>query len=123
LRGRFALFFASCFLLALSLILKVSGRETHRGSGAETTGGAIVLGAWLEQTWERRAHLGYCSRPDRTMMGKAVSTQQRQKEDKNEQEQKHKDVHEAFSLLEMRRRNRFLLKKENKDRREGKSSR
>jgi hypothetical protein len=85
---------------------------TQGGSGGETTDRAIVWGAWLEQTGERRAHLGCCSRPDRTMMGPAKGTKQRQKEDEKEQEQKHMDVHEAFSLPEMSRRDRFLLEKE-----------
>jgi len=57
------------------------------------------------------------------MMGPAKGTQQRQREDEQEHEQKHMDVHEAFSLLEMRRRDGFLLRRKNKDRREGKSSR
>jgi hypothetical protein len=73
--------------------------STHRGSGGVTTGGAIVWRARLEQTWERSVHLG-CSRLDRTMMGKAVGTKQRQREDEQEHEQKHMDVHEAFSLLD-----------------------
>jgi hypothetical protein len=44
-------------------------------------------------------------------MGTAKSTQQRQREEEHEHEQKHMDVHEAFSLLEMGRRDRFLLKR------------
>ena len=44
-------------------------------------------------------------------MEKAVGTQQRQREDEQTHEQKHMDVHEAFSLLEMRRRDLFLLRR------------
>src|SRR5512135_678839 len=84
--------------------------STQGGSGGETTGRAIVWGTWLEQTGERRAHLGCCSRPDRTRMGPAKGTQQRQKEDEQEHEQKHMQVHEAFSLLEMSRRDHSLLR-------------
>ncbi len=96
--------------------------STHRGSGGETTGGAIVWRAGLEQTWERRAHPGCYSRPDRTMMRPAKGTQQRQKEDEQEHEHKHMDDHEAFSLFEMSRWDRLLLRRKNKDRREGLSS-
>ncbi len=45
------------------------------------------------------------------MMGPAKRTKQRQKEDEKEQGQKHMYVYEAFSLLEMSRRDRFLLKR------------
>jgi hypothetical protein len=45
------------------------------------------------------------------MMRPAKGTQQRQKEDEKKQEQKHMDVHEAFSLLEMRRWDHFLLRR------------
>ena len=43
--------------------------STRRGSRAETTGGAIVWAAGLEQTVEPAAHLGCCSRRGRTLMG------------------------------------------------------
>jgi hypothetical protein len=84
--------------------------STQRGRGGETTGRAIVWAARLEQTGERRAHLG-CSRLDRTRMGPAQGTQQHQREDEKEHEQKHMYVHEAFSWLEMSRRDRFLLRR------------
>jgi hypothetical protein len=45
------------------------------------------------------------------MMGPAKGTKQRQKEDEKEHEQKHMYIHEAFSLLEMRRKDRFLLRR------------
>jgi hypothetical protein len=96
--------------------------STQRGSGGETTGGAIVCAAGLEQTWKHSAHLGCSSRLDRTIIGTAKGTKQRQRADEKEHEQKHMYIHEAFSLLEMRRRDRFLLRRKNKDRREGKSS-
>jgi hypothetical protein len=55
-------------------------------------------------------------------MEPAKGTKQCQRADEQEHEQKHRYIHEAFSLLEMRRRDRFLLRRKKKDRREGKSS-
>jgi isopentenyldiphosphate isomerase len=55
-------------------------------------------------------------------MRPAKGTQQRQKEDEQEHEHKHMDDHEAFSLFEMSRWDRLLLRRKNKDRREGLSS-
>ena len=55
-------------------------------------------------------------------MEPAKGTQQRESEDEQEHDQKHLDVHEAFSWLKMRRRDRFLLRSKNKDRRECLSS-
>ncbi len=95
----------------------------QRSSGGMSTDGAIVGGARLEQTMQRRAHRGRCSGRDKTRMGPAKETQQCQREEEQEHEQKHMDVHEVFSLLEMRRWDRSLLRRENKGRREGKSSR
>ena len=97
--------------------------STQRGSRGESTGGTIVGGARLEQSMERHAHRGLCSGPDKTMMGKAVGTQQRQSEDEHDHEQKHLEVHEAFSLLEMSRRGPLFLRSKNKGPQEGKSSR
>jgi hypothetical protein len=54
--------------------------------------------------------------------GPAKGTQQRESEDEQEHEQKHLDVHEAFSWLKIRRRDRFLLSSKNKDCRECLSS-
>jgi hypothetical protein len=84
------------------------------------TGGAVIWGARLEVSVERTAHLRCCSRLGRTWMGPAQGPQQREKE--QEEEQEHLMVHEAFSWLEMRRRDTLLLRWKNTECREGKSS-
>src|SRR5260221_18045 len=73
---------------------------TQRGSGGMSTDGAIVGGARLEQTMERRAHLGGCSGLGRTLMGPTQGTQQREREDEEEHEEEHRYVHEESSWLE-----------------------
>jgi len=47
---------------------------TQRASGGMSTDGAIVGGARLEQTMERRAHRGLCSGLHKTRMGPAKGT-------------------------------------------------
>src|SRR5512140_3306078 len=47
----------------------------QRSSRGMSTDGAIVGGARLEQTMERRAHRGLCSGLDKTRMGPAKGTQ------------------------------------------------
>ncbi len=89
--------------------------STRRGSGDETTGGAIVWAAGLEQTVERGAHLGCCSRLGRTWMGPTQGTKQHERE----QEEEHLLVHLESSWLEMRSRDRFLLIRKNKEPRAG----
>lgn len=54
--------------------------------------------------------------------GKAVGALQCEREDEQEHKQNHMDVHEAFSMLKMSRRDRFLLRSKNKDRLERLSS-
>src|SRR5437773_10685135 len=58
--------------------------KRRRGVG-EATGGAIVWGAWLEQTLDRSALGGGC-RPGRTLMGPVKGTKpcEREHEDKQE---------------------------------------
>jgi hypothetical protein len=96
--------------------------SSRRGRGGKTTGGAVVWAARLEQTLEPGAYLGSCSRRGRTRIGPAKRTQQHQREDEQEHEQVHLVVHEESSWLEMRRRDLLLLRRKNKERREGKSS-
>ena len=55
-------------------------------------------------------------------MRPAKGTQQRQRDDEQTHEQKHMQVHGAFFLFEMSRRDCFLPRRENKDRREERSS-
>src|SRR6266516_3210944 len=76
--------------------------STRRGSGGQTTGGAVVWGARFEQTVEPGASLGSFSRLGRTMMGPAQGTKQRERE--QEEEQEHMLVHEESSWFDMRRR-------------------
>jgi hypothetical protein len=95
---------------------------TQRASGGMSTDGAIVGGAGFEQTMERRAHRGLCSGLHKTRMGKAVGTQQRQREDEQDHEQVHMQVHEESSWLEMRQRDRFLQRRKNTGPQAGKSS-
>src|SRR5947207_730118 len=62
---------------------------TRRGSGGKMAGRAIIWAAGLEQTLESRAHFG-CSRRGRTMKGPAKGTKQRQRDNEQEHEQKHR---------------------------------
>jgi len=55
-------------------------------------------------------------------MEPAKSTQQREREQKEEHEQVHMQVHEESSGLEMRSMDSSLLRRKNKGHREGKSS-
>jgi len=60
---------------------------TQRGSGGESTGGAIVWGAGLEQTVDQRSFLR-CLSMGRLKMEPAKTPQQREKEEKEAYEQK-----------------------------------
>ena len=68
--------------------------SSRQGSGGMSTDGAIVGGARLEQTMERFAHRGRCSGLDKTRMGPAKGTQERQREDEHDHEQVHMQVQE-----------------------------
>jgi hypothetical protein len=67
--------------------------STRRGRGGETTEGAIMWTAGLEQTVELAAYLGSCFRRGWTKSGPAQSPQQREREDEEEHEQEHLMVH------------------------------
>ena len=66
--------------------------RTRRGRGGETTGRAISWGARLEQTVERAAHLGSCSRRGRIVMEPAKTPQQREREQEEGHEQEHEPM-------------------------------
>jgi hypothetical protein len=55
-------------------------------------------------------------------MGPAKGPKQRERADEEEYEQEHLVVHKESSWLEMGRKDRFLLRRKHKDRREGQSS-
>jgi hypothetical protein len=65
--------------------------STQRGSGAETTGGAIVWGAWLQQTVERAA-LGPSSWGGRPKMEPVKTPEPRQREEGTDHEQEHEHM-------------------------------
>jgi hypothetical protein len=81
------------------------------GRRGETTSRAIVWAAGLQHTGKPAAHRDLCSRLGRTVIGPTQGTQRRQREDEQKHEQKHRYIHEAFSLPEIRRRGRFLLRR------------
>jgi hypothetical protein len=62
-------------------------RSTRRGSGGQTTDGAIVRGAGLEETLDQRSPLR-CLRRGRLKREPAKTPKQREKEEKEEHEQK-----------------------------------
>ena len=64
---------------------------TQRGSGGETTEGAIVWGAWLKQTVHRGAH---CSRFEvgRLEREPAMTPKPGQSKDEEEDEQEHDNL-------------------------------
>jgi hypothetical protein len=68
-------------------------------------------------------HLGCCSRLGRTLMGPTQGTKQREREQEEEQEEEHEQehlvIHLESSWLEMRSRDRFLLRRKNKEPRAG----
>src|SRR5215469_3426071 len=78
-------------------------RYDQRGRGGETTGGAVVWGARLEQTVELGAHLRYSSRLDRTRVGPPKSTQpeQAKQEEGREQEKQHMMGHQHPRYLRL----------------------
>jgi hypothetical protein len=77
--------------------------SSRRGSGGETTGGAVVWGARLEETVERTAHLRCCSRLGRTRMGPPKRTKQEQaeQEEGHEQEEQPMVGHQDPRYLKM----------------------
>ena len=62
--------------------------SNRRGSGGETTGGAIVWGLWLEQTVHRGAHRSCCE-AGRLKMEPAMTPKPGQSKDEGEHEQEH----------------------------------
>jgi len=62
-------------------------------------------------TLERGAYLGSCSCLGRSAIRPATGTQQREREDEEDHKQEYMQVHEVSSWLEMRSRDRFLLKR------------
>jgi hypothetical protein len=65
--------------------------STPRGSGAETTGGAIVWGAGLQQTVERAA-LGPSSWGGRPKREPVKTPEPRQREEETDHEQEHEHI-------------------------------
>src|SRR5215469_9760692 len=63
----------------------------HRGSGSEATEGAIIWGAWLEQTVHRGAHC-FCFEMGRLESEPAITPKQSQRIDEEEHEQEHVDL-------------------------------
>ena len=91
---------------------------SRRGRGGETTGRAVVWAAGHKLSGEPAANLGGGFRRDGTRMRKAVGTQEHQRDDQQAREQKHIQVHGAFSSF-AHEEECFLPRKEKKDCREG----